>query len=69
MRDNYKDCNNCFWRCQPDCYNTCFEYDQWAPIPCPYCCGTLSTIRIDDSGKTYRHCYACHFEFEEKEYG
>ena len=33
--------------------------------PCQYCGGILSEIREHNSRK-YRHCYACHFEFEEK---
>lgn len=35
----------------------------WTSIPCPHCGGTLSTTR-EYNGKKYRHCYACHFEFE-----
>lgn len=33
---------------------------------CPFCGGTLSEIR-EHNGKKYRHCYSCHFEFEEEE--
>ena len=32
---------------------------------CQRCGGTLSEIR-EHNGRRYRHCYACHFEFEEK---
>lgn len=35
----------------------------WKPIPCPRCGGALSETR-EHNGKKYRHCYACHFEFE-----
>lgn len=34
-------------------------------IPCPSCGGILSEVR-EYNGIKYRHCYACHFEFEEK---
>lgn len=37
----------------------------WEPIPCPLCGGILSEIR-EHNGKKYRHCYACHFEYEEE---
>lgn len=37
----------------------------WLKIPCPFCGGPLSEIR-EHKGKKYRHCYACHFEFEEE---
>ena len=33
---------------------------------CPKCGGALSEIR-EHNGKKYRHCYGCHFEFEEGE--
>ena len=30
---------------------------------CPFCGGNMSEIR-EHNGKRYRHCYACHFEWE-----
>ena len=33
---------------------------------CPYCHGVLSSTRIQN-GRRLRHCYSCHFEFEEEE--
>lgn len=63
---NVKSCNNCgFDVCrksvlrQPDTSTEPCEF--WRKIPCPYCGGALSEVRAN--GK--RHCFACHFEFEE----
>ena len=33
---------------------------------CPFCFGKLSETRIQN-GRRLRHCYSCHFEFEEEE--
>lgn len=33
---------------------------------CPFCHGTLSNPR-HQNGRRLRHCYSCHFEFEEEE--
>lgn len=32
---------------------------------CRFCGGRLSTLR-DYNGRRLRHCYSCHFEFEEE---
>lgn len=32
---------------------------------CPFCLGALSEMRIQN-GRRLRHCYSCHFEFEEE---
>lgn len=62
-----KSCNNCgFEVCrksvlrQPDT-SSIEPCEFWMKIPCQYCGGALSEIRAN--GK--RHCYACHFEFED----
>lgn len=59
---DYKSCDNCGFRLCPWVFfdGTC---PTWKPLPCPNCGGPLSTIR-EYNGKKYRHCYACHFEFE-----
>lgn len=69
---DYKSCRNC---AVIFCYDyrkekgldTTLNYADWRCIPCPSCGGILSEVR-EHNGKRYRHCYACHFEFEEKEY-
>ena len=33
---------------------------------CPFCHGRLSETRIQN-GRRLRHCYSCHFEYEEEE--
>lgn len=38
----------------------------WKKIPCPNCGGILSEIR-EHNGNLYRHCFSCHFEFNEEE--
>ena len=65
---DYKSCGNC-------ADSSCFAYrnymgfktdencNDWKPIPCPSCGGVLSEVR-EHNGKKYRHCYACHYEFE-----
>lgn len=69
---SWKSCGNCgrkptcgensrYW-----CNNLPHEKEFWQPLHCPICGGTLSEIR-EHNGKKYRHCYACHFEFEENE--
>lgn len=31
---------------------------------CKFCGGKLSEIRISETGKLYRYCYGCHFDYE-----
>lgn len=38
----------------------------WKPIECPNCGGALSELRFH-RGKSYRHCYSCHFEYYKEE--
>ena len=46
-------------------YDTTIPCDSdWQRIPCPKCGGALSETR-EHNGRRYRHCYSCHFEFEE----
>ena len=47
------------------CNHLSQEMAFWEQIPCPLCGGILSEIR-EHNGKKYRHCYACHFEYEEE---
>ena len=65
---NWKSCDNCDnYLCYKHIVergietNVCID---WKPILCR-CGGVLSEIR-ENNGKKYRHCYSCHFEFEEK---
>ena len=47
----------------------CAEGDGYEPntvYACPFCGGRLSPIRYN-KGDRYRHCYACHFEWEAEE--
>ena len=37
----------------------------WRAIYCEKCGGILSEVR-EHNDKKYRHCYACHFEYEEE---
>ena len=66
---DWKSCDNCAFAC--GYVQKLFKSSQkdicefWKPIKCKYCGGVLSEIR-QHNGKSYRHCYACHFEFEEK---
>lgn len=70
----YKSCGNCDLSEHGDCaaipgltfWECARIYQGWHPIPCPSCGGVLSEIR-EHEGKRYRHCYACHFEFEEED--
>ena len=63
---DWKSCDNCrFGLYDPYWCERCITYDEWKQIQCPYCGDALSEIR-EHNGKKYRHCYACHFEFEEK---
>lgn len=63
MSDYGKSCGNCgAWVCPFEPEDPC---DCWEPIHCPYCSGSLSEIR-EHKEKQYRHCFACHMEFEEK---
>ena len=39
--------------------------DTWKPLPCKSCGGTMSEIRIHN-GRRYRHCFSCHFEYDEE---
>ena len=54
------DASICPWQKEYLILFKCFH-----PMICPKCHGILSDIRTHN-GKKYRHCYACHFEFEEK---
>ena len=63
---DYKSCDNCYvfpltTYCKVKINRIICDY--WKPIPCPSCGGVLSDVR-EHNGKKYRHCYACHFEFE-----
>ena len=40
------------------------DCDEGRVYSCPFCGGKLSTIRKSE-GREYRHCYSCHFEWEE----
>ncbi len=67
---DYKSCGNCaITFCYADRKRKGLDITKtnagWKPIPCPSCGGILSEIR-EHNGKKYRHCYACHFEFEEE---
>ena len=44
----------------------CADGDAYLPKPlrCRICGGKLSEIRTDGKHR-WRHCYSCHFEFEE----
>lgn len=64
MTDNWRTCDNCGDYACPHYINGPCRV--WEPIHCPSCGGILSEIREHD-GMKYRHCYACHFEFSEKE--
>ena len=64
---NYKSCDNCTFRAG-EAY--CAYYPHWTEmcwrqINCPHCGGILSGIR-EHKNRKYRHCYSCHFEFEER---
>jgi hypothetical protein len=64
---DWKSCENCR---DQECYEaqaglfTEITCECWEPIRCR-CGGALSEIR-EHNGKRYRHCYSCHFEFEEE---
>lgn len=65
---DWKSCENCS---NDDCpwNHDGAACNRWEPIRCR-CGGALSDIleRKDKNGKVikrYRHCYSCHFEFEE----
>lgn len=66
---NWQSCGNC--RRNTKCPYWVFCEDKrsymiaWEPIPCPLCGGILSEVR-EHNGMKYRHCYACHFEYEEE---
>lgn len=62
---NWKSCGNCSIVYDPYYCDMCLEWNEWKPILCPLCGGILSEIR-EHNGKKYRHCYACHFEYEEE---
>ena len=71
MGENWKTCNNCDdGECWFDRDELPFEGDchAWTPMPCKLCGGILSPVRYHN-GRTYRHCYACHFEFYDDEEG
>lgn len=67
---DYRSCLNCGKRAcsqimvdaEEDTSTPC---DFWVPLPCPKCGGILSEPRTDGQ-RRWRHCYACHFEFEEE---
>jgi len=66
---NWRSCGNCDdYKCYKHMVEIGLEKgmpcDDWEPIPCKRCGGALSEIR-EHNGKRYRHCYSCHFEFEE----
>lgn len=63
---DWRSCENCgdekeCWFGKDD-YPFYGDCSGWVPIPCPRCCGALSTTR-EHNGRKYRHCYACHAEF------
>lgn len=62
---NWKSCDNCGRICDLKYNPEIFYCFDWRKIPCKRCGGALSEIR-EHNGRKYRHCYACHFEFEEK---
>lgn len=62
---SWKTCDNCINLYDPYYCDRCLDRDEWEPIHCPLCGGILSEIR-EHNGKKYRHCYACHFEYEEE---
>lgn len=64
---NWKTCGNCmeFLMCPIQTKSALAWCTYWKPIPCPLCGGPLSEIR-EHNGKKYRHCYSCHFEYEEE---
>lgn len=62
---SWKSCKNCINLYDPYYCDNCLDRDEWEPIPRPLCGGILSDIR-EHNGKKYRHCYACHFEYEEE---
>lgn len=57
-------CANCGLQNTIVC-DVCFELIGWDKIKCPSCGGALSEIRTDGK-RFWRHCFSCHFEFEEK---
>ena len=62
---NWQTCDNCIGstiECKPGRKDACY---MWYQISCPLCGGALSEVR-EHNGKKYRHCYACHFEYEEE---
>ena len=69
MLSVWKSCGNCAdipcakkqedERCLDDWFAYC---DDWHPLHCPFCGGTLSGLRRSQ-GHFIRHCYNCHFEF------
>lgn len=54
-------CRNIVLGCEKPHTEPC---DNWRKIPCRNCSGALSEPR-EHNGIMYRHCYSCHFEFEE----
>lgn len=65
---SYKSCGNCKLGGECRYWSICIpleDFPLWRPIPCPSCGGTLSEIRTDGK-RFWRHCFSCHFEFEEK---
>ena len=62
---NWKSCDNCGRICSLKYTPEIFYCFDWAKLSCQRCGGALSEIR-EYNGQKYRHCYACHFEFEEK---
>ena len=70
---NWQTCENCEFQNNEDFCDRCFCHDEWRPIPCPFCGGSLSEItehkiKVGDEEKIrhYRHCFSCHFEDEVK---
>lgn len=71
---SYKSCENCGDRkCAElmaaeglDISGTC--EDDWRPLPCPMCGGTLSGLRRSH-GHFIRHCYSCNFDFPIDKHG
>lgn len=51
-----------------NCDNFCHfcGADMRDSLRCKFCGGLLSEVR-EHNGKKYRHCFSCHFEFEENE--
>ena len=64
---NNNECDTCSHNRGSYCdASACWEGESYEDRKrtCPKCGGLLSAVR-EHRGKRYRHCYSCHFEFEE----